>query len=330
MIDLAGASPSSQRAQIPPADLAVKAVVMLRALLGHGAAREPIIAVPALPPDGTTLGGRVSLFVNATLFGGLVGFSIQRASGSDDPRVLYPIIGVGAGIGLGAAYLASREWSVNAADAWYFAAGAWWPSLAGHMIYQGRFAPRSPNDRWVFGLLGGVAGAGIATLGLTLGSMSEGGVALAHSGGGFGLAFGALLEIVARGDAKAVPFSGMGYGAGIGWLAAAALATRVQLSAARVLSADVGAIVFGLAGAGAASPLLVTAHGDPMKQRAWAAITLGASVTGAIVGGFVGKRFEGSRRRTGADGAPLFGIIGESAVGEVRAPVFGAGWQGTL
>lgn len=39
--------------------------------------------------------GRVSLIANATLFGGLVGYSIQRGSGSTDPRLLVPLMVVG-------------------------------------------------------------------------------------------------------------------------------------------------------------------------------------------------------------------------------------------
>ena len=45
----------------------------------------------------------VVLAVNATLYGGVVGYSIQRSSGSEDPRLLYPLLAVGAGIAGGSA-----------------------------------------------------------------------------------------------------------------------------------------------------------------------------------------------------------------------------------
>ena len=53
--------------------------------------------------------GRTSLAVNATFFGGLVGYSIQRASGSEDPRLLYPLLAVGAGGGLVSSILVAEE-----------------------------------------------------------------------------------------------------------------------------------------------------------------------------------------------------------------------------
>ena len=47
-----------------------------------------------------------------------VAFSIQRASGSDDPRLLYPLLTLGTGIGLGSALLVAEEWNVGTGDAW--------------------------------------------------------------------------------------------------------------------------------------------------------------------------------------------------------------------
>src|SRR5262249_17259721 len=162
--------------------------------------------------------------------GGFAGYSIQRASGSSDPRVLYPLLAVGAGVGLGGSLLAAGEGGVGYGEAFYIAAGEIWPTLAGELIYVGRFSPRTPADPRFFGLVGGVSGLTLATLGLTLHGMSEGGALLAHSGGGFGMVLGGLTEIMVRGDVHTTPAAGLGYGAALGWLAASAAAIHAQVS----------------------------------------------------------------------------------------------------
>src|SRR5262249_9346631 len=150
---------------------------------------------------------------------------------------------------------------------------------------QGRFADtRTDASRWVFGLLGGGIGGTVATLGLVLRSMSDGDAALAHSGGGFGLMLGALVEISARGDVHQTPFSGMGYGAGLGWLAAAALAVHVHPAPERVAVVDAGLALGGLAGAAASSPLLL-GGASPDRQRAWALVSAGSAAAGGAVAG---------------------------------------------
>lgn len=337
---LALADPASRaldvrRVRVARADLPVRAVILLRDLVGRreGASRRPGIGAPA--PSGPTPianAGRITLMANSTAFGGLLGYSIQRASGSTDPKLLVSLIGLGAGIGLGASFVASNEWEVGSGDAWWFAAGAWWPTIGGHLIFQGRFSARRPDvDRWVFGLIGGTGGAAIATLGLALHPMSDGSAVIAHSGGGFGLLFGAAVELAVRGDIHQVPFSGMGYGAGLGWLAAAALAAQVSPPPLRVLAVDVGVTLGGLAGAGLASPLLLD-HPSAARQRAWVGITAGTAVTGGVVSLFVSRSWfakppaESVRRA----GLPMIGVLGESAVGSVRAPIWGLGWSGTI
>jgi hypothetical protein len=326
-------------------DLAVRAVVMLRDLVlearasgsGLAATSSPwleaprgVLATPALSA------GRATLAINATLWGGLVGFSIQRASGSDDPRLLYPLLAVGAGIGLGGAIIVAEEWDVGVGDAWYLVSGAWWPTISAHLVYEGRFADLPGgtdlgDERWTFGLIGSTAGITLATLGLTLRGVSEGGALLAHSGGGLGFVLGGLTELAARGDIYRVPFAGMGYGAGLGWLAAAAAATVVDVSPSRVLAIDLGGIVGGLGGAALGSPLLFD---EPTagQQRAWLGITAGGSLLGA---GFAWSMTRaGSRKKVEPRGAsvglPLPGILGESVIGERRAPVIGLQWRGML
>jgi hypothetical protein len=323
-----------RKERVARADLQVQAVILLRDLVrrhGRAAARPPAAAPkPAARSSPLTSPGRITLIASGTFFGGFVGYSIQRASGSDDPRLLYPLLAVGAGVGFGASLVAAGEWDVKMGDAWYWSAGVMWPSAAGHLLFQGRFAGKwRDNDRWVFGLLGGTAGATLASLGLVLRSMDAGNAIIAHSGGGLGLAFGALVEMAARGDTKHTPFAGMGYGAGLGWLAAAAVATQVHASPLRVLAVDLGIVAGGLAGAGLASPLLVAGKASEGKQRAWAGIAAGSAVAGGVVAAIIAR----PRRPTKiADlhGQPLIGVLGESRLGPLSAPILGAGWSGVL
>lgn len=321
-------------------DVAVRAVVLLRDLvadLGGGArprSPEPLPtgSVFTAPARGT---GRPVLLVSSTLFGGFAGYSIQRASGSSDPRVLYPLLAVGAGIGLGASIIACDEWEVSAGEAWYVAAGVMWPALAGHLLYQGRFSPRVESDRWVFGLVGGTTGVTLSVLGLTLHGMSDGGALLAHSGGSLGLVFGGLTEALVRGDVQRTPFAGMGYGAGFGWLAAAALATQLRVvPPSRVLTVDLGALIGGLGGAAIGSPLLLH-EPDATRQRGWIAATGGGAIVGATVALIAtrgAKKTEDPGKKHASLPAVMPGIevLGESQIGTLRAPIVGLSLRGSL
>src|SRR5690606_13405516 len=110
--------------KVSSADLPVKAVVVLRDVTTIEAAPAPLPVTRAGAPANDTSGGdgRAILAVNGTVFGGFLGYSIQRSSGSDDPRLLYPLMAVGSGVGLGAAILASDEWDVTSGEAWFLTA----------------------------------------------------------------------------------------------------------------------------------------------------------------------------------------------------------------
>lgn len=323
-------------------DVAVRAVVLLRDLVADlGGVARP--RSPESLPTGnvvTTLvrgTGRPVLLASSTLFGGFAGYSIQRAGSSNDPRVLYPLLAVGAGIGLGASIIAADEWEVSAAESWYVTAGVLWPTLAGHLIYQGRFSPRVESDRWVFGLVGGTTGITLSILGLTLHGMSDSGALLAHSGGSLGLVFGGLTEALVRGDIQHTPFAGMGYGAGVGWLATAALATQLRvLSPSRVLTVDLGALIGGLGGAAIGSPFLLH-DPDAAHQRGWLAATGGGAIVGATVALLAtrgAKKAEDPTKKHASSPAltPGIGIevLGESQIGTLRAPIVGLSLRGSL
>jgi hypothetical protein len=166
--------------------------------------------------------------------------------------------------------------------------------------------------------------------------MSEGGAMLAHSGGGFGLVFGGLVDFGARGNIHATPFTGMGYGAGVGWLAASALATQIEVKPGRVLSIDLGAFLGGLGGAALASPLLFDSN--PTKERGWVVATGGATVLGGAIAWYLSRESSGPRAGGGPllatrfvrAGLPTVGVIGESPTASSRVPIVGLSWSGTL
>lgn len=333
-------------------DLAVRAVVMLRDVVTDAGIAEkpkpPAAAPPASPPQMVVAArseGRVVLAVNATILGGMMGFSVERASGSNDPRLLYPLLAVGAGVGLGASLLIAGEWDVGTGDAWFLSSGAVWPTVAAHLIYEGRFGgasghPGPEGDRWSFGLVGGTAGITLSTLSLALGDMDNGGAVLAHSGGAMGLAFGGLTEWMVRGDARSVPFAGMGYGAALGWLAAAGAATtRVRIAPVRVLSIDLGAVLGGLAGAALASPL-VFERPTSTQYRGWAGAIGGGALLGAGVAAWLTRGSKPAKDgsppsvkiaagTTVLPALPEVGILGESTL-DAPGPSLGAPPCGVL
>ena len=317
-----------ERVTVP--DLPTRAVVMLRDLVtsregcavvpdkGAEPRREASLAVPARSP------GRATLAANGAVFGGFVGYSIQRSSGSDDPRLLYPLMALGTGVGLGASMIVSEEWDVGIGDAWYLSAAAWWPAASGLLLARGSdVTPES--DRWAYGLAGAGAGVGLATFALSFGGMGEGGALLAHSAGAFGTVLGGLTEMAWRGSTDgATPARGMGWGAGAGVLAAGALATQVTTSASRIALIDLGAGLGGLAGAAAASPFLFGERTEG-RERTFVLTTLGATVAGGAVAWGM-TRTASASAHAGELGMPMAGVVGWSPA--AQAPIYGFGWQG--
>lgn len=285
-------------------------------------ARAPALAIPARSA------GRATLALNAALFGGSIGYSIQRSSGSDDPRLLYPLMALGTGMGLGASMIIAEEWDVGIGDAWYLSAGAWWPAAAGLLIAKGneRLAP----ERYSYGIGFAGAGLGLATVALTFKGMGEGGALLTHSGGAFGTALGGLTELAIRGSTDSgTPYSGMGYGAAGGVVLAGVLATQVRAPSSRVLGLDIGAGLGGLAGAAITSPFL---FGDRTegRDRAFLIATMAGTITGGAIGWLVAPSESRATPRAEV-GAPLAGVVGASQAKDGSlVPVLGIGWQGAM
>jgi len=268
--------------------LEIRANVMLRdvvrsahAIAEHGPERPALER--ALDSEAPRSQGRAVLALNAAVVGGYVGFSLQRASGSVEARLTYPLVALGTGIGLGASMLVADEWDITLGDAWFLSAGAWWPIASGVLIATSYDIPK--EDRYVYGLVAASVGVSLSAAALIPKPMSEGGAVLAHSGGAAGTLLGGLTQMAYLGRTDITPERGMGYGAGIGVLAAGALATQVKVTSSRMLLIDLAASLGALTGAAAASPLLlVDEKADPTRNQLW----LASIAAGTVIGGSIG------------------------------------------
>ncbi|MBI5533009.1 MAG: hypothetical protein HY898_09855 [Deltaproteobacteria bacterium] len=324
--------------QVAPGELAVRAVVMLRDLVRAGQGHRPRHAdrspdeassQAAEPERASRSEGRATLAVNAAILGGFVGYALQKSSGSDDVRLTYPLLALGAGIGVGGSLIVADEWDVRLGDAWYLSGGAVWPTVGGLMLAKGREV-EPDSDRWAYGIAGGLGGITLASISLSFGHASDAGAAFVHSGGLLGMGFGGGIELAARGTTSRTPYEGMGYGAISGAVLGGLIGTQAKGSASRVLLVDVGAGLGALSAAAAASPLV---FGDrtETRDRLW----LAATISGAAAGGVVTYFWTAPSSKPHATtwpsryGYPTAGVIGESVAPDgTRAPAFGMGWQG--
>jgi hypothetical protein len=321
--------------RVSGADVSVRGLVLLRDLLSTspGTPKEALrrpdesaatgIMAPSRSP------GRAVLAANAALFGAFMAFSVQRASGSEDPRLLYPLLTLGTGIGLGSALLVADEWNVSTGDAWTLAGGAWWGTAAGILIANGQKV-QPLTDRYAWGVGGGLIGLTLATVSLTRSKADEGDAVLVHSGAGLGLGLGALSDYFYRGDLNRTPYTGSGYGSAIGLVAGGTLAKLIKVPASRVLLIDLGAGLGAAAGAAIGSPL-VFENVTPDKTRGFVAATF----AGTLFGGAAAWWFTRDRApvpktpRSAYQLTPYGGTIGASQTREGNVPAYGLGVRGT-
>jgi hypothetical protein len=269
------------------------------------------------------------LAVNSAVLGGFVGYSLQKASGSDDARLTYPLLALGAGVGVGASLLVAEEWDVTLSDAWYLSAGAVWPSLGGLLIAAGQnVEPQS--DRYTYGIAGGLGGLTLASLALSFGSVSDAGAAFAHSGGFLGLGLGAGTELAILGKTDVTPYKGMGYGAISGVVIGGLLGTQVKGPGSRVFMVDVGAGLGALGGAAIASPL-VFGETTEARERAWVAATTSGAILGAAAAYWLTSPSpSGPVAWLSKYGQPMAGVVAISPSPTGNVPAYGLGWSGAF
>ena len=328
--------------KVDGARLATRAVVMLRDITTGRAGPPPETPcadeVVARRDESGRSKGRPVLAVSTSLFGLYAAFSVYRSAGTDDPRLLYPLLALGSGVGLGASLLVSEEFDVTPGISWTLVGGTWWGVIAGSNIAAGRNV-QPVDDRYAYGLAGGLIGTTLAVVALASTRYDDGDAALVHSGGAIGTFGGGVIDYLVRGDLKGEgPSTGLGYGAGIGVVAGGLLGGLFTVSAQRVLMIDLGAGLGALAGASAASPLVVVKDASPTKTR-W---FLGAVLSGTVLGGTIA--WVATRDRTAPEAekkasaritpriTPSAGVLGASFDPKTgrTAPIFGAGLSGVF
>lgn len=324
--------------RVSAADLSVRGLVLLRELLTT-TSPTPIDLGPK-PQDSAGAGimspshspGRAVLAANAALFGAFMAFSVQRASGSEDPRLLYPLLTLGTGVGLGSALLVSEEWNVTTGDAWTIAGGAWWGTASGILIANGRNVTPL-TDRYAWGVGGGIVGLGLATFSLTRHKADESDAVVVHSGAGIGLGLGALANFFYTGDLEKTPYTGAGYGSAIGLALGGTLATFAEVPASRMLLIDLGAGLGAAAGAAVGSPL-VFEDVTHAKTRGFVGATFGGALAGGLTAWWLTRerKTEGPKARAGSDlrMVPFGGAIGSSATKGGAVPAYGLGMNGVF
>ena len=316
---------------VEPAQLEVRSLRLLRELLqphaglpgealpGEGLAANGAVTGPEaaeLPPPSARRRstGRAVLALHTAALGGYLGYSLQRASGSDDARLTYPLAALGAGIGLGSAVIVTDEWDINMARAWFLGAAMLWPPI-GISLATTREGP----DRHLLGVVGAVGGLTLATAGLVLGNVDEGSAAFTHSGAVLGLVLGGLGEMAVDGDAQAKPTRGIGYGILTGVTLAGALATQLRTpSPTEMLSIDLSALLGGLGGAALGTPLLVSQERSEQRDRIWLSGVMLGTVVGAGVGYWLSN--EDAADTMAAGGAPE-GLRARVGLGSLAAPL---------
>jgi hypothetical protein len=314
-----------------PAELDVKVALMMRDLVGATVRTE--VAPPretAGEPSGVVRAARspgsAILALNAAVFGGYVGFSLQRATGSHDARLTYPLVALGAGIGLGSSMIVADEWDVGVGDAWYLSAGIWWPALGALLVAD---SYHESDKRYLYGAGAAAGGLALATTSLSFGAMGEGGALIAHSGGAFGSVLGGITQLAIEGRTDSTPTRGLGFGAISGVVLAGALARVYPNEAAsRVILVDLAVGLGGLAGAAVGSPLVFGEDVGPTRNRLWlSGIALGMA-GGAIVG-LVLFPSAPSKARADLSIHPTAGVLDiESDPDGSSRPVSGVGVRG--
>lgn len=315
-----------------PEELEVKTVLMMRDLVRAGSRRsiEPV-STPRADEEAVVHAarsrGRAVLALNALVLGGYVGFSLQRAGGSDDARLTYPLVALGAGLGLGGSMIVADEWDVGIGDAWYLSAGTWWPAAG--VLLIGKDEPE--RNRFLYGTAAAAGGISLATLSLAFGPMSEGDALVAHSGGAYGLFLGGILDLAVQGRTDGTPTTGMGIGTISGVLLTGTLARLTEAQTpSRVLLVDLAAGLGALTGAAVASPLVFGDDVSSTENRLW----LSSIALGTFVGAGLGllttsNQPEPRGERASLPCTPFAGVIGQSTAEDGSAvPVTGGGVHG--
>lgn len=249
---------------------------------------------PAAQTRLDTSEGKATLATTGAALGGYFGFALESAGGDIDTRLVYPLVALGAGVGLASALIVAEEWPLTRPQAWYISGGGIWLTVAGVLIASEQDL-KHRTDRYPYGLIGTAAGLGISSYVVSQRSVSEAEAVFSQSGALFGAIAGGFVQELVDPTQGRFPRLGIGVGAGGGWLLASLGTARLMpgLSSSRVLFADLGGFLGALVGAAAASPAVVN-QGPPQAgdRRAFVGASLGGLVLGSVVGYWLGSSAE--------------------------------------
>ena len=328
------------RVETAPAEsVGVRGLVMLRDLLSPTtAAAAAIESERERTSGGTTRGimsplrsqGRAILAVNSGLFGGFAAYSLQRASGSDDPRVLYPLLALGTAWAWARAPRGRRVGRHDRRRVVPLRRARGGARLGRSSSPRGATAARRRPLR--LGRRRRVHRASaLATFALTRdddGRRRRDAHALGRRARSRSRRRRrAPLPRARRTDRRRTP--AMGYGTAIGVVAAGFLATQVTVSPSRVLLIDLGAGGGALLGAAAASPLIFR-NLTESRTRAWFATAIGGSVVGGVAAWWLTRESAAAAAKKTAwrYGAPNAGVLGASETPRGATPIYGLSWSG--
>lgn len=268
--------------------LEVRTMSMMRELLlpaSDHPGRIPQSRAPKAPVQPPSE-GRAVLAVTGALTGAYVGVAVENLGGSADAALVYPLMSLGAGVGVAASFMIAEEWNVNFPEAWTLSASAFWPTVAALTLADARGIAES-SDRYVFGLAGTGSGLLLGTLLVSLTHVTDGDAILIHSGALFGTLYGGLVEGLWTGEPGRVPALGMGAGMASGFAIGGLLGTTAELSGSDVLFIGLGGTLGAMGGAALGTPWLLGSNVTANERRYWLGATLASSLAGGAISYFL-------------------------------------------
>ncbi len=283
-------------------DLPARALVTLRQLLlrrpaGGSApieAREP--QASHVTPGATRTSGRVVLALHGAAFGAFGGLAVERTSGSEDSRLLFPLLAIGGSVGAGAAILAADEWNIDTDGASSLGIAMLTGTVAGYALGAEYVHVGSASRAYAYGVAGGVAGLSVGAF--TLAHTTTPSLAATLAAGAFlGAIGGTLTSRLAKGNLDAPLTQGLGEGVAAGILGTAALAVLGEPDANRLVNLNLGAGLGALVGAAAGTPFLLEPK-SVATDRSFLACTLAGAAAGGALGYWLAPKTSGLARLT--------------------------------